>query len=84
MTELRNHAKDVFNRAIEINPEYGAAYYSRATLLTKMGQEDQALGDIEMVQHLSNKNIEAFANDNNVWRSQQLRMESVLETELDR
>jgi len=67
-----------FNRAIEINPEYGAAYQSRATLHTLMGNEDLALEDIAMVQHLTNKNIETFSNENNVWRSQQLRLESML------
>lgn len=73
-----------FGSAISIEPEYGAAYYSRATLLTKMKKEDQAVDDIQMVQHLTNKNIESFANDNNVWRSQQLRLESMIESELVR
>lgn len=73
-----------FDRAIEINPEYGAAYQSRATLHTLMGNEDLALEDITMVQHLTNKNIETFANQNNVWRSQQLRVESMFETEMTR
>jgi hypothetical protein len=37
-----------------------------------------------MVQHLTNKNIETFASENNVWRSQQLKLESVMESELER
>ena len=49
-----------------------------------MKQEDLAVEDIEMIQHLTNKNIETFANDNNVWRSQHLRLESMLESELQR
>lgn len=73
-----------FTRAIEIDSEYGAAYYSRATLLAKMGQEDAASEDMKIVTQLSNLNIEAFANDNNVWRSRQLQVESALETELHR
>jgi tetratricopeptide (TPR) repeat protein len=73
-----------FTRAIELNPEYGAAYHSRATLHTKMGNEDLAVDDIAMVQHLTNKNIEEYANDNNVWRSQQMRVENALGTELGR
>jgi Tfp pilus assembly protein PilF len=77
-------ALDDFNRAIEINPEYGAAYHSRATLHTKMGKEDLAVEDIAMVQHLTNKNIETFANENNIWRSQHLRLESIMESELER
>lgn len=73
-----------FSKAIELNPDYAAAYYSRATLHTKMGNEDLAVDDIQMVQHLSNKNIEAFANENNVWRSQQLRLEAIAENEMQR
>ncbi|MFZ1954487.1 MAG: tetratricopeptide repeat protein [Desulfobacterales bacterium] len=73
-----------FNKAIEINPEYGAAYYSRATLLAKMGQEDAAAEDIKTVTHLTNVNIEQFANDNNVWRSRQMQLENIFETELNR
>ena len=77
-------ALNSFTRAIEINPEYGAAYHSRATLHTKMGHEDLAMEDIAMVQHLTNKNIETFANENNVWRSQHLQLESIVESELGR
>ncbi len=72
------------NKAIDIDSEYGAAYYSRATLLTKMGQEDSALEDMKMVSHLSNRNIESFANDNNVWRSRQLQTENIMESEMHR
>jgi tetratricopeptide (TPR) repeat protein len=79
-----NSAVEDFTRAIDLNPEYGAAYHSRATLHTKMGNDEQAVEDMAMVQHLTNKNIETFANDNNVWRSQQLRVESVMETEMER
>ena len=77
-------ALDDISKAIEIDPEYGAAFYSRATLLTKLKREDEAVEDIQMVQFLTNKNIETFANENNVWRSQQLKLESTLETELER
>ena len=73
-----------FNKAIDIDPEYGAAYYSRATLLTKMGQEDLAAEDMKMVTHLSNRNIETYANENNVWRSRQLQVETILENEAQR
>jgi len=77
-------ALDDLSKAIDIDPEYSAAFYSRATLLTKMKREDEALEDIEMVQHLTNKNIESFANENNIWRSQQLRLESMMESDLGR
>ena len=82
--EKHESALKDFDRAIELSPEYGAAYQSRATLHTLMGNEDLAVDDIVMVQHISNKNIETCANENNVWRSQQLRVESLMETELTR
>ena len=73
-----------FTKAIEIDPDYGAAYYSRATLLTKIGQEDPAAEDMKMVTQLSNINIESFANENNLWRSRQMQVETALESELHR
>jgi tetratricopeptide (TPR) repeat protein len=73
-----------FGKAIEKSSDYGAAYYSRATLLAKMGRTDDAESDIQVVTRLTNQNIEAFANENNLWRSQQMRVESILETELNR
>jgi tetratricopeptide (TPR) repeat protein len=79
-----DRALENFSRAIEIDPDYGAAYHSRATLQTKLGREDLAVEDIAMVHHLANKNIESYANENNIWRSQQLRLESIMESELGR
>lgn len=73
-----------FDKAIELDPEYGAAYYSRATLLSQMGRTEQASEDIQMVTHLTNRNIETFANESNVWRSQHMKLESILETEIER
>jgi len=73
-----------FDKAIDIDPEYGAAYYSRATLLTKMGREDDAAEDMKIVTHLTNLNIENFANENNIWRSRQLQLDEMLETEVNR
>lgn len=73
-----------FDKAIELDPEYAAAYYSRATLHTKLANEDAAAGDIQMVQFLTHKNIETFTNETNIWRSQHLRLEAMLESELAR
>jgi tetratricopeptide (TPR) repeat protein len=66
-----------FNRAVELDPDYGAAYYSRANLHSKLGSVDEATEDIQMATHLTEANIERFANENNVWRSQQLRVEDM-------
>jgi tetratricopeptide (TPR) repeat protein len=73
-----------FNKAIELNPQYGAAYHSRGTLYARMGQEELAAEDIQTMAHLTNLNIETFANEHNVWRSNQLRVEDMLESEMHR
>ncbi len=64
-----------FDKAIELDPEYGAAYYSRAAILSKTGREDRAQEDIEMVTMLTERNLNTYANENNVWRSRHLKLE---------
>ena len=66
-----------FDKAVALDPAYGAAYYSRANLHAKMGSTDLATEDIQMATHLTEVNIEQFANENNIWRSQQLRVEEM-------
>ena len=75
-------ALEDFSQALELNPDYGAVYYSRANLHNKMGHPDLATEDIQMVTHFSEVNIESFANENNVWRSQYLRLESMYDDDL--
>jgi tetratricopeptide (TPR) repeat protein len=75
-------ALDDFNRALDLKSNYGAVYYSRASLNNKMGRTEQATEDIRMVTHLTEVNIETFSNANNVWRSQQLRLESLYNDDL--
>ena len=75
-------ALEDFNQALELKPDYGAVYYSRANLHTKMGRPDLAAEDIQMVTHLSEVNIESFASENNLWRSQQLRLETIFNDDL--
>jgi len=77
-----DQALEDFNQALELNPDYGTVYYSRASLHNKMGHSDRATEDIRMVTYLSEVNVESFANDSNVWRSQQLRLESMYDDDL--
>lgn len=77
-------AIDDFNRALEIDPDYGAAYYSRASLFNKIGRSEDAASDMQMVAQMTERNVNAFANDNNLIHSQHLRVEDALETELNR
>ena len=80
----RDDALKDFDRAIALDPEYGAAYYGRANLEEQRGDLDVAGEDLAMVAHLSQRHIEAFGNEHNVWRSEHLRLENALETELER
>jgi Tfp pilus assembly protein PilF len=73
-----------FARAIELKPDYAAAYYSRATLYTKLGQMDLADEDSRMATHLTEYTIQTFANENNIWRSDHMAVEDMMETELNR
>jgi tetratricopeptide (TPR) repeat protein len=77
--EMEDHegALEDFGRAIDLDPDYGPAYYSRATLQVTLGREDLATEDIQMVQVLTEMNTQAFANENNIWRSQHLRLEEM-------
>jgi tetratricopeptide (TPR) repeat protein len=77
-----DQALEDFGQALELNPDYGTAYYSRAQLYNKMGHPDLASEDIQMVTHLSEVNIESFSNQNNLWRSQHLRLESMYDDDL--
>ena len=70
-------ALEDFGNAIDLDPDYGPAYYSRATLQINIGREDLATEDIQMVQVLTEMNTQAFANENNIWRSEQLRLEEM-------
>ena len=65
-----------FDKAIGLDPEYGAAYYSRSAVHAKTGNEELAQEDIEAVTMLTERNVNAFANENNVWRSHHLKLEA--------
>ena len=77
-----DRALEDFNQALELKPDYGAVYYSRANLLSRMGLPELATEDIQMVTRLAEVNIESFANENNVWRSQHLRLESIYDDDI--
>jgi tetratricopeptide (TPR) repeat protein len=70
-------ALEDFGNAIDLDSGYGPAYYSRAALQIKLGREDQATEDLQMVNVFVEMNTQAYANENNIWRSQQLRLEEM-------
>lgn len=70
-------ALEDFGNAIDLDPDYGPAYYSRAAIQIKLGREDRATEDLQMVNVFVEMNTQAFANENNIWRSQHLRLEEM-------
>jgi tetratricopeptide (TPR) repeat protein len=74
--EVEDHEGVMENlgNAIDLDPDYGQAYYSRAALKIKLGREDLATEDLQMVNVFVEMNTQAFANENNIWRSQHLRL----------
>jgi len=77
--EVEDHegAMEDFGNAIDLDPDYGQVYYSRAALQIKLGREDLATEDLQMVNVFVEMNTQAFANENNIWRSQHLRLEEM-------
>ncbi len=75
--EAYEAALEDFGNAIELDPDYGPAYFSRAMLQMELGREDMATEDLQMVNVLTEMNTQAFANENNIWRSQHLRLEEM-------
>ena len=65
-----------FDQAIRINGEYGAAYLSRANAHAARGDSEHAEEDLKTATQLGEKNVQEFAADNNIWRSQHLRVEA--------
>ena len=72
--ELDDAVKD-FDQAIKLDPQYGAAYYSRSALRSLMGNIDQAFEDLQMYTSLTEKNLQGFMEENNIWQSRQLYLE---------
>ena len=86
---------DLLNELIEADSEDKLAFLARGSVYLKMSDTknaiddfsralESALEDMKMVNHLSNLNIESFANENNVWRSRQLQLGEAMESEMHR
>jgi len=64
-----------FNQAIAINPDYAAAYHSRSLVRNRRGETELADDDLRMFKMLTEKRLEEFANEHNVWRSAHMAVE---------
>jgi tetratricopeptide (TPR) repeat protein len=73
-----------FDKAIELDAVYGAAYASRSTVHQRLGHADLAAEDMAMVTNLTQVNMERYNVENNVWQTQHMRVEDAMETELNR
>ena len=72
------HQKAVedFDKAIELNPSYGAASYSRGTAHAELGNEDRAGKDMTMATRLGEANLQAFSDQHNVWLTKSDKVEA--------
>ena len=52
-----------FDRALEIDPDYTAAYHSRNSLLSKNGQADFSIEELDIINHLMAMRISRFDQD---------------------
>ena len=77
-------ALEDLDRAIELDPEYGAAYFSRANMHSKTGRSDEAGEDAAMATQIGIRNVENYANENNIWRTEHFAVEDAMESELAR
>jgi tetratricopeptide (TPR) repeat protein len=73
-----------FDRAIELNPRYGVAYCSRGTAKSELGDLDQAGKDMVMAARLGEANLQAFADDHNIWRTKYDKLEAEILGERER
>lgn len=70
-------ALEDMNRAIEVDPQYGAAYLSRSALFSRMGKNEESFEDIQTYTAITEKNLQTFAHENNIWQSRQFRLEEM-------
>ena len=64
-----------FNQAILLEPEYMAAYHSRSILRNRRGETELAENDLKTFKMLTEKKLETFSNEHNLWRSAHLAVE---------
>jgi len=49
-----------FDRALEIDPEYGPAYHSRDSILSKDGNTDYTIEELDIINHLMAMRVSRF------------------------
>ena len=69
-------ALEDFNQAIALNGSYGAAYLNRASVYDALQRPDDAAEDLQTASHLTQRNLQQFADKNKIWQSEQLRLDA--------
>jgi len=77
-----NQAINDFNQAILLEPEYVAAYHSRSILRSRRGETERAEKDLQTFKMLTEKKLETFSNEHNIWRSAHLAVEDAGATDV--
>ena len=72
------------DKALALDPNYGAAYASRAAVHQELGHDALAADDLATVAGLTQVNLETYAGQNNIWQTRQFQVEQTLESELHR
>ena len=69
-TELKNYklAKNLFIKAINLNPKYTDAYYNLANIFNKLNLEDKAIENYSKVIELNKNYFKAYNNLGNIYR----------------
>ena len=84
--KLGEHEEAVkdFDKAIELDHNCGVAYYSRGTAHSELNNERQAGSDMAMAARLGEANLQAFADDHNIWRTEFDKVEAEIMGERER
>ena len=78
-TELKNYnfAKDLFIKAINLNPKFTDGYYNLANIYNKLNEEDKAIENYKKVIELDYNYFKAHNNLGNIYRKKGLNFRAI-------
>ena len=78
-TELKNYnfAKDLFIKAINLNPKFTDGYYNLANVYNKLNEEDKAIENYKKVIELDYNYFKAHNNLGNIYRKKGLNFRAI-------
>jgi len=72
------------DKAVPLDPNYGAAYARRATVNHELGHDALAADDMAAAAGLAQVNLGASVEQNNIWQTRHLQVEETMAPELNR